>query len=63
MTGIQYLAYAALSILMCICSYKVGENAGRTDALINVIEWVIDIMRIVWNDQSPDDPAPEEVDR
>ena len=61
MTMVQYIAYAGLSVLLCVCSYKVGFVAGKMDALMNVIEWVIDIMRIVWHDQSPDDPTPEEV--
>lgn len=61
MTMAQYIAYAGLSILLCVCSYKVGFLAGKTEALIDMIDWALDIMSIVWHDQGPDDPAPEEV--
>lgn len=61
MTPIHYVAYAGLSILLCVCSYKLGHTTGRMEQLLDTIEWVLDVLRDVWHDQGPDDPAPEEV--
>ena len=55
MSNAMYVCYMALLAVFGWLCYRFGFVAGRIEELVNIVDFII-------HDQSPEDPAPEEVE-